>query len=138
MYLFKYFLVKIISFILYKYDHFWLTVLVESFLFFVNTTASFYYHDADFGYNVFCLDSWQFTKTSNYTLKEVRSIDFSDPNCKYTAEDVINMRFNVIDEGTVVQKNLKTEHTIYFCFFVSVVSLSYVFLSYPWNSWYYW
>ena len=126
MYLFKYFLAKIVGFILYRYDHFWLTVATEYFLLIVNLLATCYYHDANFGYNLFCLDLWDFTNTSSYKFEEVLCIDLDNPNCKYTREDVEKMRFNLVDEKTVVQKNLKTERTIYFCFFISIMSLGYL------------
>lgn len=126
MYLFKYFLAKTVGFILYRYDLTSLTTIIECFLFYFNFLAMLSFYGDDYGYNFFCLDSWQYVRTSSYTLKEVCSIDYSDPKYKHMLWDPVLKGFDIIDEKTVARKNFMTGCIIYSCFFISIASLSYL------------
>ena len=114
------------GFILYRYDHALLTTLIECFLFYFNFLAMLLFHEDDYGYNFFCIDSWQYIRTSSYTLKEVCSIDFSDPKYKHMIGDPVLEGFDKIDEKTVIRKNFMTGCIIYSCFFISIMSLGYL------------
>ena len=78
------------------------------------------FNSADFGYSMFCLDTWDYIQISKYTHEDLYVFNltrFED----YNLDCFNGIGFDLIDKETVDNGNKKTKFILNFCCFSSYI-----------------